>query len=80
MVGNLSNNLISATSLNNQDQSKNSRSRRRNGPDDNVYADEATPGQTPSDETKLVFELLRAGLVRISHCNRMILILLFPHL
>lgn len=61
MVGHLPNNLISGHQNHGSDKS----SRQRNRPDDNVYADEAATGQSPTNETKQIFELLRAGLDHI---------------
>lgn len=60
MVGLLPNNPISGTH-HSTSLTKNSGVRGRNGPDENIYADEATPGQGPTDETMKIFELLRAG-------------------
>ncbi|XP_043521372.1 probable protein S-acyltransferase 23 isoform X2 [Frieseomelitta varia] len=61
MVGHLPNTPISSTTHQNHEPSKGTELQPRNGPDDNIYADETAPGQTPSDETKRIFELLRAG-------------------
>lgn len=63
MVGHLlPNSPLSVATQQSQSTSKSSgRGRGRSGPDDNVYADEAAPGQGPTDETKRIFELLRAG-------------------
>lgn len=61
MVGHLPNTPISNTTHHSHEPSKGTELRTRNGPDDNIYADETAPGQTPSDETKQIFELLRAG-------------------
>lgn len=61
MVGHLPNTPISSTAHHSHEPSKGSELSSRNGPDDNIYADETAPGQTPSDETKQIFELLRAG-------------------
>lgn len=58
MVGHLPNNLISS----HQNHGSGKNTRERNRPDDNVYADEAATGQSPTNETKQIFELLRAGL------------------
>lgn len=60
MVGHLSNNPISSTNHQNHHGSGKD-SRQRNRPDDNIYADETSTGQSPTDETKQIFELLRAG-------------------
>lgn len=60
MVGLLPNNPISITHHNTNIPKSNS-DNERNGPDENIYVDEATPGQGPTDETKKIFELLRAG-------------------
>lgn len=57
MVGHLPNNPISG----HQNHNSGKDTRQRNRPDDNIYADEATTGQSPTDETKQIFELLRAG-------------------
>lgn len=59
MVGHLPTTPISNTTHQNHASSK--QLRPRNGPDDNIYTDETAPGQTPSDETKQIFELLRSG-------------------
>ncbi|OXU25319.1 hypothetical protein TSAR_016294, partial [Trichomalopsis sarcophagae] len=64
MVGHLLPNSplsVGASQHQGQGSSKSSRNRPRNGPDDSVYTDEAAPGQGPTDETKRIFELLRAG-------------------
>lgn len=61
MVGHLPNTPISSTTHHSHEPPKGTELRSRNGPDDNIYADETAPGQTPSDETKQIFELLRAG-------------------
>lgn len=61
MVGHLPNNPISHNNAHNSSLTKSSVNRGRNGPDENIYAEEATPGQGPTDETKKIFELLRAG-------------------
>ncbi|KAK0170890.1 hypothetical protein PV328_008681 [Microctonus aethiopoides] len=64
MVGHLPNNPISITHHNTNIPKSNS-DNERNGPDENIYVDEATPGQGPTDETKKIFELLRAGCTEI---------------
>lgn len=65
MVGHLPNNPISSAShQNHHGTGKDSRERSR--PDDNIYTDETTTGQSPTDETKQIFELLRAGLDNVS--------------
>ncbi|CAD6234527.1 GSCOCG00001970001-RA-CDS, partial [Cotesia congregata] len=58
MVGHISNNSIGTHNVN---MTKRNVPRERNTPDENIYADEATTGQNPTDETKRIFELLRAG-------------------
>lgn len=63
MVGHLPNNPISGAAHHNQGMIKGNGVQRRNGPDDNIYTDVATPGQGPTEETKRIFELLRAGLI-----------------
>lgn len=63
MVGHLPNNLLSGGTHQNQNSDKSTERRDSNGPDDNIYA-EAAPGQSPSDETKQIFDLLRARLYR----------------
>lgn len=60
MVGHLPNTPISSTTHQSQGSAKGSELQSRNGPDDNIYTDETAPGQTPSDETKRIFELLRS--------------------
>lgn len=57
MVGHLPNNPISG----HQNHGSGKDTRQRSRPDDNIYTDEATTGQSPTDETKRIFELLRAG-------------------
>ena len=62
MVGHLlPNSPLSVNTHQSQGSSKSSRNRGRNGPDDNIYSDETAPGQGPSEETKRIFVLLRAG-------------------
>ncbi|OAD54217.1 hypothetical protein WN48_08215 [Eufriesea mexicana] len=61
MVGHLPNTPISSTTHQSQGSAKGSELPSRNGPDDNIYTDETAPGQTPSDETKRIFELLRSS-------------------
>jgi len=61
MVGHLPNNPIS--SHQNHDSNKDTQHRHR--PDDTIYTDETNTGQSPTNETKRIFELLRAGLYNI---------------
>lgn len=61
MVGHLPNNPISNASHQSHGSAKDTESRQRNRPDDNIYADETTTGHRPTDETKQILELLRAG-------------------
>ncbi|XP_014212094.1 protein S-acyltransferase 24 isoform X2 [Copidosoma floridanum] len=63
MVGHLlPNSPLSGAAQSSQGPSKSPRSRTcRSGPDDDIYEDEAAPGQGPSEETKRIFELVRAG-------------------
>lgn len=58
MVGHLPNNPISG----HQSHGSSKDTRHRHRPDDNIYADETNSAQSPTDETKRIFELLRAGL------------------
>lgn len=58
MVGHMPNSPISIEASNGK------RQRRRNGPDDDVYADDAALSQASggtSDEAKEIFDLVRAG-------------------
>lgn len=61
MVGHLPSNLLSSGTHQNQNSDKSTERRNSNGPDDNIYT-EAASGQSPSDETKQIFDLLRARL------------------
>lgn len=61
MVGHLPNNPISGANQPNHHHGTGKDAQQRS-PDDNIYADETTTGQSPTDETKQILELLRAGL------------------